>query len=121
MSAMRSDHRRNVDIVFFDAGSGHRSAARALERALLQARSDWRIRSVNVVDVLAGNRWWGGLVRWSIDRFNAELTRERVFDLHGKVNLSLLFHDLVSRRGIARVSTFWQQEPPDAVVSVTPM
>src|SRR5262245_10089784 len=86
---------KKVDVVFFDAASGHRSAARALERALTAARTGWRVRSVNYSDIVAGNRWWARLVRWGIDEFNWELKRERVFDLRGKVNLSLLFHDLL--------------------------
>jgi hypothetical protein len=112
---------RKVDVVFFDAGSGHRSAARALERALTAARPGWRVRSVNYPDVIAGNRWWSRFARWGIDEFNWELTRERVFDLPGKVNLSLLLHDLLCAPALGKLSEFWRDDPPDAVVSVTPM
>lgn len=119
MSLSKDD--KKVDVVFFDAGSGHRSAARALERALTGARPGWRVRSVNYPDVIAGNRWWAGVVRWGIDEFNWELTRERVFDLPGKVNLGLLFHDLLCAPALGKLSEFWRDDPPDAVVSVTPM
>ena len=112
---------KKVDVVFFDSGSGHRSAARALERALRAARPGWRVRSVNYPDVIAGNRWWASFVRWGIDEFNWELTRERIFDLRGKINLGLLFHDLMCAPALGKVSEFWRDDPPDAVVSVMPM
>jgi 1,2-diacylglycerol 3-beta-galactosyltransferase len=112
---------KKVDVVFFDAGSGHRSAARALERALAAARPGWRVRSVNYPDVIAGNRLWARFVRWGNDEFNWELTRERVFDLHGKVNLGLLFHEILCAPWVGKLSEFWRDDPPDAVVSVTPM
>jgi UDP-N-acetylglucosamine:LPS N-acetylglucosamine transferase len=113
--------RKNVDVIFFDAASGHRSAARAVERALTAARPTWRVRCVNLLDLLAGNRWFTAVVRCGIDRFNRELTREQVIDLRGKVNLSLLLHDLLTPAGVRDISRFWEREPPDAVVSVTPM
>jgi processive 1,2-diacylglycerol beta-glucosyltransferase len=112
---------KKVDVVFFDAGSGHRSAARGLERALKAARPGWRVRCVNYPDIVTENRWWSRFVRWGIDEFNWELTRERVFDLPGKVNLGLLFHDLLCAPAIGRLARFWGNDPPDAVVSVMPM
>lgn len=112
---------KRVDIVFFDAGSGHRSAARALERALATAQPGWRVRSVNYLDVIEGNRPWSRFARWGIDEFNWELRREHVFDLRGKVNLGLLFHGLLCAPEPERVAGFWRDEPPDAVVSVMPM
>ncbi|MGH9849847.1 MAG: glycosyltransferase [Blastocatellia bacterium] len=44
-----------------------------------------------------------------------------MFDLKGLINLSLMFHDLLSPKGIREISDFWKGDPPDAVVSVTPM
>ena len=112
---------KKVDIVFFDAGSGHRSAAKALERALLSARPDWRVRMVNVVDVFAPNKQFHRIVCAGINHFNRYLKLEKVFDLKGLINLSLMFHDLLSPRGIRQISNFWKDDPPDALVSVTPM
>src|SRR5262249_1027269 len=55
------------------------------------------------------------------NHFNRQLKQEKVFDLKGLINLSLMFHDLLSRRGIREISEFWKDEKPDGVVSVTPM
>ena len=47
---------KKVEIVYFDAASGHRSAAVALERALRDEHPNWRIRAINVLDIFAGHR-----------------------------------------------------------------
>lgn len=112
---------RRVEIVFFDAGSGHRSAARALESALLRERPEWAVRCVNLPDLIAGNRSFHWIVNRGIRWLNDEMKKEKVFDLRGKVNLSLFFHWLLTSRGLREIAGFWRDEAPDAVVSVTPM
>jgi processive 1,2-diacylglycerol beta-glucosyltransferase len=116
-----SSFAKRVDIVFFDAGSGHRSAARALESALSAACPSWHVGVIDLVDVIAHNRSFSRIVELGMRWFNEELQKERVFDLRGKVNLSLLFHDLLTRRGIDEIARFWARGAPDALVSVTPM
>ncbi len=112
---------KKIDIVYFDAGSGHRSSASGLERALAAARPDWRVRMVNIVDVFAPNKQFHRIACAGIAYFNWQLKREKVFDLIGLINLSLMFHDFLSLRGIREISNFWKDDPPDAIVSVTPM
>jgi processive 1,2-diacylglycerol beta-glucosyltransferase len=112
---------KKIDIVYFDAGSGHRSSAKGLERALAGAASDLRARMVNIVEIFAPNKQFHRIVCAGIDHFNRYLKQEKVFDLKGLINLSLMFHDLLSARGIREISEFWKDDPPDAVISVTPM
>ena len=116
-----SEPNKRISIVYFDAGSGHRSAARALERALVSARPNWRIHMVNVTEVFAPHARFHRIVCAGINYFNWMLKHERVFDLRGLINLSLLFHDLLAPRDQMRIATFWKSDLPDAVVSVTPM
>jgi len=118
---MAGEPNKKISIVYFDAGSGHRSAARALERALAMARPSWQVRMVNVTAVFAPHPRFHWIVCAGIDYFNWMLKRERVFDLRGLINLSLLFHDLLAPRDLMQIATFWASDPPDAVVSVTPM
>lgn len=114
-------HQKKIDIIYFDAGSGHRSAAVGLQSALSNLRENWQIRTVNVVDVFDYHKRFGRIVRAGIDYFNWQLQRDRVFDLKGLINLSLLFHDLLSPRDIEQIARFWSDSPPDAIASVTPM
>jgi hypothetical protein len=112
---------KQIDIMYFDAASGHRSAAFALQKVLQVQRPDWQIRCINVVDIFDHHPCFGWIVRTGIDRFNRQLQRDRVFDLKGQINLSLLFHNLLSEPDLNLISQFWQPSAPDAVVSVTPM
>lgn len=112
---------KNLDIVFFDAASGHRSAAVAIQKAVLELYPDWKIRVINIVDIFDHHKSFGWVVRTGIKQFNRELVKDKVFDLKGKINLSLLCHDLVSMKGIKSIARFWSDYRPDAVVSVTPM
>jgi hypothetical protein len=115
------DVQKKIDILFFDAASGHRSSAMGLQQVLQQQQPNWLIRCVNVVDIFDRHPRFGWIVRTGIDRFNRQLQRDRVFDLKGQINLSLLFHDLLSRQDFQQIAQFWQESAPDMVVSVTPM
>src|SRR5262249_36618635 len=104
-----------------DAGSGHRSSARGLAAVLTELRPDWQINVLDIVDVFAPNPRFHWIVRTGIDHFNKQLKHERMFDLRGLINLSLLCNDLVTQQGIEQIARYWMDNPPDAVISVTPM
>lgn len=112
--------RPRIDVVYFDAGSGHRSGALGLAAAL-ERQFDVDARAVDILDVIRGHRVFHSTVRAGIDYFNFWLRRERVWDLKGLINLSLICHDLVSHRGEASIAEYWKAAPPASVVSVTPM
>jgi hypothetical protein len=112
---------KKIDIIFFDAGSGHRSAAVGLQKVLQQQQPNWSIRCVNVVDIFDRHPRFGWIVRTGIDRFNRQIKQDKVFDLKGQINLSLLFHDLLSQKDYRQIAQFWSDGVPDAIVSVTPM
>src|ERR1035441_7791402 len=42
-----------IDIVFTDAGGGHRTVASALQTALQEAGAGWEVRLIDLADVLA--------------------------------------------------------------------
>jgi 1,2-diacylglycerol 3-beta-galactosyltransferase len=47
-----SAERPLVDLIFFDAGGGHRASATALKAVAEQQRRRWQIRMVNLREVL---------------------------------------------------------------------
>lgn len=109
-----------IDVVYFDAASGHRSSARGLARALRE-ETGLEARAVDLLDVTAGHPPFQRVLRAGIDYFNWWLRREAVWDLKGLINLSLLSHDLVGPRAVPAIARYWEDDPPLAVVSVTPM
>lgn len=112
---------RRLDIVFFDAASGHRSAASALLRAFTQRLPYWRVRSVNLIDVLAPHALFRMTTRLGIRYFNDMVRGDRVRDLERLIKFSLFCCDRVGSRGCARIASFWQGNAPDLLLSVTPM
>jgi hypothetical protein len=43
---------KTIDLVYVNAGGGHRSAATALETAMREQNREWRVRLVNLFEVL---------------------------------------------------------------------
>jgi hypothetical protein len=110
-----------VDIVFFDAGSGHRTAALSLQHAIHALRPQWRTRTVNLLDVISGNWRYYWRNRVGIALTNLFIRRDLKFDLPWIIGTGLEDVRAFGPVDIGRVARFWKGRPPDAVVSVTPI
>ena len=110
-----------IDLIFFDAGGGHRASASALKELADRRRRGWRIRMVNLREILE-----------PIDMFH-RLTGVRVEDLYNrmlKYGLTIGtgpmlrgVQFLIRRmhpRNVALLAQFWRERPPDLVVSLIP-
>lgn len=112
---------RQVDLIFFDAGGGHRAAAMALKSSAERQGRDWRIRMVNLRDVLE-----------SIDiiRRVTGLQIEKVYNALLKYGLTVgtgpmlrTTQALIRRlhpHQVALLARFWETSAPDLVVSLIP-
>src|SRR5689334_13553668 len=45
-------HKKQIDLIFFDAGGGHRASALALKTVAEEQRRNWQIRMVNLREIL---------------------------------------------------------------------
>jgi 1,2-diacylglycerol 3-beta-galactosyltransferase len=110
-----------IDLIFFDAGGGHRASAIALKALADQQQRGWQIRMINLRQILE-----------SIDVFH-RLTGVRVEDLYNrmlKYGLTVgtgpmlrTIQFLIRRmhpRNVALLSRHWQARHPDLVVSLIP-
>jgi len=117
----QSEVMKRLDLVFFDAGGGHRAAADALRRVIEEQRRPFEIRMVNLQDLLD-----------SIDIFR-KLTGFRLQDLYnlmlkkgwtlGSPQLTAGMHlviRLFHRRQVALLEKLWRARRPDMVVSLVP-
>ncbi len=43
---------KQIDLIFFDAGGGHRASALALKAAAEEQRRNWQIRMLNLREIL---------------------------------------------------------------------
>jgi processive 1,2-diacylglycerol beta-glucosyltransferase len=109
---------KRVDIVYFDAGSGHRSAAKALQRGVSELQPGWQVNAVNFVDVVVHNKLLSPVIRKGIDYFNWLMVREKVADFNSIVRSSFFWRDRLSAQAMRK---FWGESPPDLLVSVTPI
>ncbi len=108
-----------MQLLYFDAASGHRSAAIAICKEL--KRRGCEAEMLNLVDVCDRLQPFGRVMRMGIGYFNACLQRDCLFDLKGLVNLQYLTLDCVGKKGKAVLSSYWQEHPASCLVSVTPM
>jgi UDP-N-acetylglucosamine:LPS N-acetylglucosamine transferase len=112
---------KKIDFVFFDAGGGHRSAATALAAMIEQQGRPWRVRLVNLQEVLEPvdifRRYFG--IRME-DIYNNMLKRGWTL---GSEYLVPVMHWLIARfhrQQVRLLREFWRRDTPDMVVSVIP-
>ncbi|MCU1275790.1 MAG: Monogalactosyldiacylglycerol synthase [Bryobacterales bacterium] len=112
---------KRVDLVFFDAGGGHRAAATALQQVITNQQRAWDVRMINLQELLD-----------PLDIFR-KITRIRLQDIYnlllrkgwtlGSPQLMVAMHGVIRlyhRPTVRLLEKFWRKERPDLVVSVVP-
>jgi hypothetical protein len=110
-----------LDLIYFNAGGGHRSAATALEAVIAATRPSWQVRLVNLQEVLD-----------SLDIFR-KVTGIRLEDIYnlalakgwtlGSELLLPMMHGVIRMYHPAQVKLLtkvWTERQPEMVVSVVP-
>lgn len=110
-----------LDILYFDAGGGHRSASRSLREVIEREGWPWEVRLVNLQELLD-----------PLDVFR-KLTGLRLQDIYnlllekgwtlGTAQLAVGMRAVIRlyhHREVRLLREFWQRERPDMVVSVVP-
>ena len=113
--------RPRVDLIYFNAGAGHRSATLALEAVLKSRQRPWDIRLVNLNEILAPTDIFRKLTGHGLEAiYNFILkkgwtlgTRQALPLMHGVIRL---FHPAQVRL----IEEFWRQSTPDLAVSLIP-
>jgi UDP-N-acetylglucosamine:LPS N-acetylglucosamine transferase len=112
---------KTIDLVYFNAGGGHRAAATALESVIRAQERPWQVRLVNLMKVLDPKdvfRKTTGM-DWE-DVYNSRLARGWSVGLAQELKL-LQAAIRLSRRSMAkRLRRHWRRAPPDMVVSLIP-
>ena len=112
---------KRLDLLYFDAGGGHRAAATALRQVIEQQGRPFEVRMVNLQEVLD-----------SIDVFR-KITGIRLQDLYnlmlkkgwtlGSPQLTAGMHGIIRlfhRQQVRVLERFWRESRPDLVVSLVP-
>jgi UDP-N-acetylglucosamine:LPS N-acetylglucosamine transferase len=110
-----------VELVYFNAGGGHRAAALALRDTLALQQRPWQLRLTNLTDVLdPGHRFkrWTGLA--PEDLYNRRLARGWTLGLRQELQLLQRAIRLAHGPLCRRLAAHWRTQRPDLVVSLIP-
>jgi 1,2-diacylglycerol 3-beta-galactosyltransferase len=110
-----------IDLVYVNAGGGHRSAAVALEMAIREQCRDWQVRLVNLFEVLdpqdVFRRTTGVKPE---DYYNVRLARGWTLGLAQELRILQMLIRLSHKSLVAQLRRHWQAAKPDLVVSLVP-
>ena len=112
---------KTIDLVYFNAGGGHRAAATALEAVIGQQERPWQVRLVNLMNILDPKdvfRKTTGM-DWE-DIYNTRLARGWSAGLAQELKLLQALIRLSHRSMAARLRRHWRRTKPDLVVSLIP-
>jgi hypothetical protein len=112
---------RRVDLIFFDAGGGHRAAAMAVAAAARQQARSWYANPVNLRDLLGPIDF----VRNSIgvrfeDFYNGLLKRGLTLGTGAMLRCAQMLIALRHEREVALLARHWQAQAPSLVMSLIP-
>lgn len=111
----------NVDLVYFDAGGGHRAAAAALGDAIAAQGWPWRVRRVNLFDAIDPARRFHRITGRAPEQlYNSRLARGWTLGL--ALELKALQGLIRSAHAplVRRLARHWRATEPDLVVSLIP-
>jgi UDP-N-acetylglucosamine:LPS N-acetylglucosamine transferase len=113
--------RKTIDLVYFNAGGGHRAAATALEAVIREQGRPWQVRLVNFMKILdpkdvflktTGMNWE--------DIYNSRLARGWSVGLAQELKLLQALIRLSHKSVTGRLRRHWRRTRPDMVVSLIP-
>ena len=112
---------KTIDLVYCNAGGGHRSAAIALETVIRDQARPWRIRLVNLFEVLDPQ----GVFRKTTgmnpeDYYNKRLARGWTLGLAQELKLLQALIRLSHKSITKQLRRHWRRTKPDMVVSLVP-
>jgi UDP-N-acetylglucosamine:LPS N-acetylglucosamine transferase len=111
----------SIDLMYFNAGGGHRAAAVALELAIRESALPWQVRLVNLFEVLDPKDVFGKTTGMRPeDYYNARLARGWTLGLTQELRVFQALIRLGHKTLTARLRRYWQKTQPDLVVSLVP-
>jgi len=112
---------KTVELIYCDAGGGHRSAANALHEIARRERRPWSVRQTNLLQLFAALDVWRKLTGVSGEEgYNSMLRRGWTF---GSSFMLRMLHSVVRRyhrEQVAVLERHWRENRPDVVVSFIP-
>jgi UDP-N-acetylglucosamine:LPS N-acetylglucosamine transferase len=110
-----------VDLIWFNAGGGHRAAALALEEAMRLEQRPWQVRRVNLTEVLDPRALFRRTLGFEPeDVYNKRLASGFTLGLAQELKLLQAGIRLAHGPLVQRLAAHWRESRPDLVVSLVP-
>lgn len=110
-----------IDLVWFNAGGGHRAAAQALADAIQAQGLPWRVRRINLTEVLDPQHRFERLTGLQPeDLYNKRLASGFTLGLAQELKLLQAAIRLAHPALVQRLARHWRDSAPDLVVSLIP-
>ncbi len=110
-----------VDLVWFNAGGGHRAAAQALAEAIVLQGLPWQVRKVNLTEVLdPTHRFHRVTGLQPEDLYNKRLASGFTLGLAQELKLLQGLIRLAHPALVQRLARHWAATQPDLLVSLVP-
>jgi UDP-N-acetylglucosamine:LPS N-acetylglucosamine transferase len=112
---------KTIDLVYFNFGGGHRSAALALQEVIRDQNRPWQVRLLNLVEVLDPKnsfRKFTGIAPEAI--YNKRLERGWTYGLATELKLLHGMLKFSHATVVSRLLEHWRSTRPDLVVSLVP-
>jgi len=112
---------QTIDLVYFNAGGGHRSAAMALQQVMLEQDRPWRVRLVNLFEVLDPQSVFRKTTGMNPeDYYNKRLARGWTLGLAQELKLLQALIRLSHGSLVKQLRVHWRRTRPDLIVSLVP-
>jgi hypothetical protein len=112
---------KTVDLVYCNAGGGHRSAALALDAVIRELELPWSVRLVNLFEVLDPRDVFGKTTGLKPEQYyNARLARGWTLGLGQELKVLQALIRLGHKSLTAQLQRHWLATRPDLVVSLVP-
>src|SRR5258708_31572108 len=112
---------KSIDLVYFNAGGGHRSAAVALETVIRELALPWAVRLVNLFEILDPKDVFGKTTGMKPEQYyNARLARGWTLGLSQELKVLQALIRLSHKSLTSQLQRHWQRTQPDLVVSLVP-
>ncbi len=112
---------KKIDLVYINAGGGHRSAATALQMSIQEQGRDWQVRLVNLFEILDPQDMFRKATGVKPEAYyNVRLAKGWTLGLAQELRILQALIRLSHRSLIAQLRRHWQSTRPDMVVSLVP-
>lgn len=113
--------RKNIELVYFNAGGGHRSAALALAEVIAQKHPEWDVSLVNLFEVIDSERYFQKLTGFAPeDLYNLRLKKGWTRGLATELKIFQAMIRLTHSKLKSKIEKYWKEHQPDLVVSLIP-